>query len=123
MRALADYPVNNALMIMLLSGDTVVYGDEQREKQAHVMTQQVYLPTLEQMESDLPGYYCLELMPLLLPWLPYLPEDKPCNLFFTTMALREYHYTKQKNNGYYHIRALNLPFQNMEFYRLSCCLD
>ena len=87
------------------------------------MTQQVYLPTLERMESDQPDFYRLDLLPILLPWLPFLPEDKPCNLFFTTMALREYHYFKQKNNGFYHIQALNLPFQNIEFYNLVCQLD
>lgn len=37
------------------------------------------------------------------------------NLFITTTALREYHYLKQKKNGYYHSQAMNLPFQNMEF--------
>ena len=26
---------------------------------------------------------------------------------------------KQKNNAYYHIQAINLPFQNIEFYYLD----
>lgn len=120
MEALADYPVNNALVIQLLSGDTVVYGDEQREKQAHVMTHHIYQPTLARADSELEGYYCTDLQPLLNIYYRMLPEDKPNNLFFTTMALREYHYTKHKNNGYYHIRALNLPFQNIEFYYVNC---
>jgi uncharacterized protein len=120
MEALADYPVNNALMIQLLSGDTVVYGDEQREKQAHVMTHHIYLPTLARGQSGKEGYYCADIGPLLGLYLDCLPEDKPNNLFFTTTALREYHYTKHKNNGYYHIRALNLPFQNIEFYYVNC---
>lgn len=120
MEALADYPVNNALMIQLLSGDTVVYGDEQREKQAHVMTHHIYLPSLARGHSEKEGYYCADIGPLLALYLEGLPEDKPCNLFFTTTALREYHYTKHKNNGYYHIRALNLPFQNIEFYYVNC---
>lgn len=125
MEALADYPVNNALMILLLSGDTVVYGDEQREKQAHVMTHQIYLNTLARNSSEIQGYYCADIGGLLSMYLDTLPEDRPSNLFFTTMALREYHYTKHKNNGYYHIRALNLPFQNMEFYpvRLDSLTD
>ncbi len=38
------------------------------------------------------------------------------NLFVTTQSLREYHYQKQKNNAFYHIQAINLPFQNFEFY-------
>ena len=49
----------------------------------------------------------------------YLDEDSPNNLFFTTNALRDYHYTKQKNNAYYHIDAINLPFQNIEFYYIG----
>ena len=43
----------------------------------------------------------------------------PNNIFFTTSSLRDYHYTKQKNNAYYHIQAINLPFQNIEFYYLD----
>ena len=38
------------------------------------------------------------------------------NLFFTTSELRDYHYMKHKNNAYYHIQAINLPFQNIEFF-------
>jgi uncharacterized protein len=41
--------------------------------------------------------------------------DKPNNILFTTSSLRDYHYLKQKNNAYYHIQAINLPFQNIEF--------
>ena len=37
------------------------------------------------------------------------------NLFFTTFFLREYHYQKQRGNAFYHIQAINLPFQNFEF--------
>ena len=118
--ALSDYPVNNAVMIQLLSGDTVVYGDEQREKQAHVMTHQIYLTALEKGKSDLEGYYCADIGGVLALYYDTLPEDQPSNLFFTTMALREYHYAKHKNNAYYHLRAINLPFQNIEFYYVNC---
>ena len=114
--ALAEYPVNNALYMMLLSGEMVVYGDEQREKQAHVMTHQIFRGMLEKWDSDRPGYYRVPLMPILEPYLKAIPQDSPANLFFTTTALRDYHYQKQKNNGFYHIAALNLPFQNIEFY-------
>ncbi len=117
--ALSEYPVNNSLYMMLLSGNTVVYGDEQREKQEHVATWQIFKNTLALSESDKPGYDCLDLMPLLRPWLWALPKGKPNNLFFTTADLRDYHYAKQKNNGFYHAAAMNLPFQNIEFY----CVD
>ena len=116
LNALSDYPVNNALYMMLLSGDTVVYGDEQREKQEHIASWQIFKNTLERGESDKEGYHCLDLMPLLSPWLAMLPKDKASNLFFTTAALRDYHYYKQKNNAFYHMAAMNLPFQNVELY-------
>lgn len=116
MDALSDYPVNNSLYIMLLSGNTVVYGDEQREKQEHIMTHQVYKSTLASEKSDKEGYYRMDLSPLLALYGKKLSKEKENNLFFTTTALREYHYTKQKNNAYYHMNAMNLPFQNIELY-------
>lgn len=119
MDALADYPVNNSLYMMLLSGDTVVYGDEQRSKQEHIMTHQIFRRTVAAEESDREGYFRVDLMPVLRPYFKYLPQDKPNNLFFTTSAFRDYHYSKQKNNGFYHIAALNLPFQNIEFYYMD----
>lgn len=117
--ALADYPVNNSLYMMLLHGNMVVYGDEQRPKQEHVMTHQIFKNTLAAMASDRPGWYCLPLLPVLQPYLALLEPNSPANLFFTTAALRDYHYAKQRSNGFYHIAALNLPFQNMEFYYID----
>ena len=114
-----DYPNNNALYIMLLSGDTIVYGDEQREKQAHIMTHLIYKGVLERTPSDKEDFYQVNLTNILKEYMPYLSEDKPNNLFFTTTSLRDYHYIKQKNNAYYHIDAINLPFQNIEFYKLG----
>lgn len=114
--ALTDYPVNNALYIMLLSGDKVVYGDEQREKQAHIMSHMIYKNALAHDPSDKEGYYCVELGALLALYADRLSKTESNNLFFTTSALREYHYTKQKENGFYHYQAMNLPFQNIELY-------
>jgi uncharacterized protein len=119
MDALSDYPVNNALYMMLLSGDTVVYGDEQREKQAHIMTHQIYKSALAAQPSDKDGYFCAEIGPLLSLYGSHLSKNTPNNLFFTTTDLRDYHYTKQKNNGFYHYQAMNLPFQNVELYYFS----
>lgn len=117
--ALSDYPINNALYIMLLSGDTVVYGDEQREKQAHVMTHLIYKYALLNEPSDREGYFRSDLTDLLSLYSGKISKDRANNLFFTTVSLRDYHYTKQKNNAYYHIEAINLPFQNIEFYYLD----
>ena len=48
-----------------------------------------------------------------------LSREEANNLFFTTSALRDVHYAKQKNNAFYHMQAMDLPFQNIEFYFLS----
>ena len=51
--------------------------------------------------------------------MPGLAQVAPAfNLFFTTGYLRDYHYQKQKANAFYHIQAINLPFQNVEFHYL-----
>ena len=113
---LSDYPNNNSLYMMLLSGDTICYGDEKRTKQAHIMTHQIYKGVLEKNESDKEGYFKVNITNIIKEYYKYLSIDNPNNLFFTTSALRDYHYTKQKNNAYYHIDAINLPFQNIEFY-------
>lgn len=116
---LSDYPNNNSLYMMLLSGDTICYGDEKRTKQAHIMTHQIYKGVLEKNESDKEGYFKVNITNIIKEYYKYLSIDNPNNLFFTTSALRDYHYTKQKNNAYYHIDAINLPFQNIEFYLIG----
>lgn len=118
-KELCDYPENNALYIMLLSGDLVTYGDENRTKQRHVMTHQVYKGVLDKSNSDKREYYQFELTTLIREYKDFLSKEKANNLFFTTTSLREYHYLKQKNNAYYHIQAINLPFQNIEFYYID----
>lgn len=115
-----DYPANNSLYMMLLSGNTILYGDEQRMKQEHIMTHQVFTNTLKQEPSDKEGYYTINITKILSLYYHRLSEVKPNNLFFTTSELRDYHYAKQKKNAYYHIQAINLPFQNIEFFYVNC---
>lgn len=115
-----DYPVNNSLYMMLLSGNLVTYGDEQRTKQEHIMTHQTYTDTVKKETSDKDGYYEVDITGILRLYYDKLSSEKPNNLFFTTDMLRGYHYTKQKNNAYYHIQAINLPFQNVEFFYINC---
>ena len=110
-----EYPENNALYIMILSGDLVTYGDESREKQRHVNTTQIYKGVLDTRVSDKEGYYVYDISNLIHEYKDFYSKEKPNNIFFTTTSLREYHYLKQKNNAYYHLEAINLPFQNMEF--------
>ena len=113
---LSEYPENNSLTIILLSGDSIVYGDEGRLKQRHIMTHQIYKGSLSTLDDE---YYSVDLMPLIKLYKKEYSKEFPNNILFTTNDLRNYHYIKQKNNAYYHINAINLPFQNIEFYLLE----
>ena len=115
-----DYPESNSLYMMLLSGDTLLYGDEQRIKQEHIMTHQVFTNTIKKEKSDKEGFYCVDITKIISLYYDKLSENNPNNLFFTTTELRDYHYTKHKNNAYYHIQAINLPFQNIELVYINC---
>ena len=115
---LCDYPENNALYIMILSGNLVTYGDENRTKQRHLATHQIYKGVLDNCIND-EEYYIYDIKNLIKEYKNEYSNDKTNNLFFTTTALRDYHYNKQKNNAYYHIQAINLPFQNIEFYYID----
>ena len=110
------WPVNNSLYVMLLSGETVTYGDEGRTKQEHVVTHQVFLRTIAAMPSDDPACYCFDASALLAAYYDGLSTVRPNNLFVTTSALRDAHYAKHKANAYYHIQTVNLPFPNIELF-------
>ena len=114
-----DYPENNSLYIMLLSGNLVTYGDEGRTKQRHINTNQIYKGVLDNIKSDKKCYYAYDISNYIKEYKDYYSDENPNNIFFTTSSLRDYHYTKQKNNAYYHIQAINLPFQNVEFYYID----
>ncbi|MBR1413251.1 MAG: radical SAM protein [Bacilli bacterium] len=114
----SEYPLNNSLYIMLLSGDLITYGDEGRTKQKHIMTHQVFKNVLDECEI-VDGFYKYDISDLIISYSKYLSKTNANNLFFTTNDLRNYHYLKQKNNAYYHIQAINLPFQNIEFYYID----
>ncbi|MDH3348333.1 MAG: hypothetical protein OEM02_09600, partial [Desulfobulbaceae bacterium] len=110
-------PIRNRLLIMFLRDTAVVYGDEQRTKQEHTFNFEIFHNMLEDSTVLGPDFFCYDIT-LLLNML----DESYCggvlnNVFVTTSYLREYHYEKQKNNGFYHIQALNLPFQNFEFYQ------
>ena len=113
------YPNNNSLYIILLSGDTIEYGDEGRTKQRHIMSHQIYKDVIKEYKSDKKGFLAFDITNILKLYKNYLSKDYPNNLFFTTNDLRDIHYTKQKNNAYYHFQAINLPFQNIEFYYID----
>ncbi|MBR6133292.1 MAG: radical SAM protein [Bacilli bacterium] len=114
-----DYPDNNSLYMMLLSGDLVKYGDEGRTKQRHIATHQIYKGVLDKSKLNRNCYYVYDISNLIKEYKDEYDKDNPNNMFFTTSSLRDYHYLKQKNNAYYHIQAINLPFQNIEFYYID----
>ena len=114
-----DYPENNSLYIMLLSGNLVTYGDENRTKQRHLSTNQIYKGVLDNIKSDKKDFYSYDITNMLREFKDLYSHDNTNNIFFTTSSLRDYHYTKQKNNAYYHIESINLPFQNIEFYYID----
>ena len=114
-----DYPENNALYLMLLSGDLVTYGDEGRTKQRHIATHQIYKGVLDHSGDNEEEWYVYDISGLLREYAKEYSTDSPNNLLFTTTELRDCHYRKQENNAYYHIQAINLPFQNIEFYYLT----
>ena len=64
-------------------------------------------------------YYIYDITNMIKQYVDEYSTDKPNNILFTTSSLRDYHYLKQKNNAYYHIQTINLPFQNVEFYYLK----
>ncbi len=105
----------NALYIQLLRDTKVVYGDEQREKQEHLLNQQVYYNQLESSDKG-DQWLKMDLMPFLALIESQFLNDVANNLFVTTNSLRDYHYKKQQKNAFYHIQAINLPFQNIEFF-------
>lgn len=111
--------IRNSLHLQMLRDTKVVYGDEQRTKQEHTFTQQIYYNILRDNQQNTETHFVINLMPTLLSFQETYREKVLNNLFFTTSALRNYHYQKQKENGFYHIQALNLPFQNLEFFWLK----
>ena len=50
---------------MLLSGNLIQYGDENRIKQEHIMTHQIYTNTIVKNKSDKQDYYCVDITKIL----------------------------------------------------------
>ncbi len=109
-------PVRNTLYLQMLRDTKVIYGDDKREKQEHTFTNMVYYNSLLTSEENTETHFVYDLMPLFRAFQGTFKEKVVNNLFVTTGALRDYHYQKQKENGFYHIQAINLPFQNIEFF-------
>ncbi len=108
--------IRNTLHIQILRDTSVVYGDEQRTKQEHIATYQLFYNMLDSELISGKEWVFADLTGFLHLCRRYFIKNVLNNLFVTTGQLREYHYQKQKNNAFYHIQAINLPFQNFEFY-------
>ncbi len=115
----------NTLHLQMLRDTPIEYGDEQRTKQEHIFTTEIYRNQLKEANSDASiqqetwidnTYVSFDLEGLLSLHTGSYKDEVLNNLFITTKDLRNYHYDKQKNNAFYHIQAINLPFQNIEFW-------
>lgn len=115
-RLACEDEVNNCLHLMLLRDTAVVYGDEQRSKQEHIADYSLYTNAFFAAAQQEGNYAVLDISRLLISHAHFYLDGVRNNLFVTTKALREYHYSKHRKNAFYHIQAINLPFQNMEFY-------
>ena len=108
-------PIRNTLHLQMLRDTNVVYGDEQRSKQEHLFTHQIFCNHLGQ-SNRFDDCVMADLSGLLRLHAGMFLNGVLNNLFVTSGQLRAYHYQKQKSNAFYHIQAINLPFQNFEFY-------
>ena len=113
-----DEPVRNTLYLQMLCDQPVVYGDEKRTKQAHLFTYQLFADCMQPSTRLGPDYVQADIAGIVDMHERLYRRGVLNNLFFTTQYLRDYHYQKQKNNAFYHIQAVNLPFQNFEFFHL-----
>lgn len=112
-------PLRNTLYLQMLRDTPVVYGDERRTKQEHLFTWQLHTPCLEPSARLGDGWLMADLAGLVALHRRLYRRGVRNNLLFTTGYLRDYHYQKQKANAFYHIQAVNLPFQNFEFFYLN----
>lgn len=111
-------PIRNTLYLQMLRDTPVVYGDEQRSKQEHLFTYQIYRDCLAASDRLGPDWLMADLAGIVGLHRGLYRHSVLNNLFVTTQYLRDYHYQKQKNNAFYHVQAVNLPFQNIEFFYL-----
>ena len=98
------------LYIMFLNQDMVVYGDEQRTKMKHIAEYNIPFDQLTKVN----GGYTYNITPLFKETSKDFMDGTHNMISITTDNARAYHYYKQKNNAFYHLEAINLPFH--EFY-------
>ena len=103
---------DNNILLMILSKDTVVYGDEQRTKMQHIEHIEIDFKDTEKVEEG----YLVDLHKVLESIKDKIPrEDMWYEMFITTRDARRYHYDKHSKNAFYHIETINLPFHSFFF--------
>ena len=103
---------DNNILLMILSKDTVVYGDEQRTKMQHLEHIEIELEDCIKVEEG----YLVDLHKVLESIKDKIPrEDMWYEMFVTTKDARKYHYDKHSKNAFYHIETINLPFHSFFF--------
>ncbi|WP_201464240.1 radical SAM/SPASM domain-containing protein [Campylobacter coli] len=107
--------LSNFIYMSLLGGEAKVYGDEKREKTLHIETKHLYLEKLLNENLELEGYLIYDISSFLKENSRLYSLNHKNFIFFTTKALREYHYEKQAKNAFYHAQTINLPFLRFEF--------
>lgn len=107
-----NHTEDNNILLMILSKDTVVYGDEQRTKMRHIEHIEIDLKDTEKVEEG----YLVDLHKVLESIKDEIPrEDMWYEMFITTKDARRYHYDKHSKNAFYHIETINLPFHSFFF--------
>lgn len=107
-----NHTEDNNILLMILSKDTVVYGDEQRTKMQHIEHIEIDLKDTEKVEEG----YLVDLHRVLESIKDKIPrEDMWYEMFVTTKDARKYHYDKHSKNAFYHIETINLPFHSFYF--------
>nr|DAR26031.1 MAG TPA: Fe-S oxidoreductase [Caudoviricetes sp.] len=99
------------LYIMFLNQDMVVYGDEQRTKMRHIAE---YIIPFEKL-TKVDGGYIYDVTYMFKETSDKFMEGVHNLISITTQRARAAHYSKQKNNAFYHLEAINLPFHEFWF--------
>ena len=107
-----NHTEDNNILLMILSKDMVVYGDEQRTKMQHLEHIEIELEDCIKVEEG----YLVDLHKVLESIKDKIPrEDMWYEMFVTTKDARKYHYDKHSKNAFYHIETINLPFHSFFF--------
>lgn len=107
-----NHTEDNSILLMILSKDMIVYGDEQRTKMQHLEHIEIELKDCIKVEEG----YLVDLHKVLESIKDKIPrEDMWYEMFVTTKDARKYHYDKHSKNAFYHIETINLPFHSFFF--------